>query len=268
MRRLEDKVAIVTGGAGGIGSATARRLASEGARVVVADINLPQASEVAKGIGAQALALAYDAADVASIKDLVEATVRHFGRLDILHNNTAITSAEVQSHDTTVVDIPFETWDMTLQVNLKSYMAGCKFALPHMLARGGGAIINTASGSGSHGDLARVAYGTSKAAIINLTRYVATQHGRDGIRCNAISPGLILTAASEKAVPELLRMISEHVSTPRLGRPEDVAALVAFLASEDAGYINGENITCDGGMCAHQPHVADLRKYMQRELSK
>jgi NAD(P)-dependent dehydrogenase (short-subunit alcohol dehydrogenase family) len=125
-----------------------------------------------------------------------------------------------------------------------------------MLARGGGAIINTASGSGSHGDLARVAYGTSKAAIINLTRYVATQHGRDGIRCNAISPGLILTAASEKAVPELLRMISEHVSTPRLGRPED------------AGYINGENITCDGGMCAHQPHVADLRKYMQRELSK
>jgi NAD(P)-dependent dehydrogenase (short-subunit alcohol dehydrogenase family) len=268
MRRLEDKVAIVTGGAGGIGSATARRLASEGARVVVADINLPQASEVADSIGAPALALAYDAADVASIKDLVEATVRHFGRLDILHNNTAITAAEVQSHDTTVVDIPFETWDMTLQVNLKSYMAGCKFALPHMLARGGGAIINTASGSGSHGDLARVAYGTSKAAIINLTRYVATQHGRDGIRCNAISPGLILTAASEKAVPELLRMISEHVSTPRLGRPEDVAALVAFLASEDAGYINGENITCDGGMCAHQPHVADLRKYMQRELSK
>ena len=266
MRRLEDKVAIVTGGAGGIGSATARRLASEGACVVVADINLPQASEVADSIGAQTLALAYDAADVASIKDLVEATVRHFGRLDILHNNAAITSAQVQAQDTTVVDIPFEIWDRTLQVNLKSYMAGCKYALPHMLAGGGGAIINTASGSGSHGDLARVAYGTSKAAIINLTRYVATQHGRDGIRCNAISPGLILTAASEKAVPELLRMISEHVSTPRLGRPEDVAALVAFLASEDAGYINGENITCDGGMCAHQPHVADLRKYMQREL--
>src|ERR1700677_2461066 len=266
MRRLEDKVAIVTGGAGGIGSATARRLASEGARVVVADIDLPQASEVAKGIGAQALALAYDAADVASIEDLVEATVRHFGQLDILHNNAAITSPQVQAQDTTVVDIPFEIWDRTLQVNLKSYMAGCKYALPHMLARGGGAIINTASGSGSHGDLARVAYGTSKSAIINLTHYVATQHGRDGIRCNAISPGLILTAASEKAVPELLRMISEHVSTPRLGRPEDVAALVAFLASEDAGYINGENITCDGGMCAHQPHVADLRKYMQREL--
>src|SRR5271155_3217654 len=171
MRRLEDKVAIVTGGAGGIGSATARRLASEGARVVVADINLPQASEVADSIGAQTLALAYDAADVASIKDLVEATVRHFGRLDILHNNAAITSAQVQAQDTTVVDIPFEIWDQTLQVNLKSYMAGCKYALPHMLAGGGGAIINTASGSGSHGDLARVAYGTSKAAVINLTRY-------------------------------------------------------------------------------------------------
>ena len=114
MRRLEDKVAIVTGGAGGIGSATARRLASEGARVVVADINLPQASEVADGIGAQALALAYDAADVASIEDLVEATVRHFGRLDILHNNAAITSPQVQAQDTTVVDIPFEIWDRDL----------------------------------------------------------------------------------------------------------------------------------------------------------
>lgn len=268
MRRLENKVAIVTGGAGGIGSATAQRLTAEGARVVVADINLPRASEVAAKLGPQALALRYDAADVASIEALVDATVRHFGQLDILHNNAAVTAAELQKFDTTAVDIPFEIWDLTLKVNLTSYMAGCKYALPHMLARGSGSIINTASGSGSHGDLARIAYGTSKAGIINLTRYVATQHGRAGIRCNAISPGLILTEAAEKTVPELPRMLSEHVLTPRLGRPEDVAALVAFLASEDAGYINGENITCDGGMCAHQPHVADLRKYMEGKPSK
>jgi NAD(P)-dependent dehydrogenase (short-subunit alcohol dehydrogenase family) len=267
MRRLEDKIAIVTGGAGGIGSATARRLVAEGARVVVADIDLPRAHAVASDLGPEALALQYDAADVTSIEALVEATVRHFGRVDILHNNAAVTAPELQSRDTTAVDIPFEIWDLTLQVNLKSYMAGCKYALPHMLAQGSGAIINTASGSGSHGDLARIAYGTSKAGIINLTRYIATQHGRAGIRCNAISPGLIVTPAAEKAVPELLRMIAEHVLTPRLGRAEDVAALVAFLASEDAGYINGENITCDGGMCAHQPHVADLRKYMQERRS-
>jgi NAD(P)-dependent dehydrogenase (short-subunit alcohol dehydrogenase family) len=268
MRRLEDKIAIVTGGAGGIGSATARRLIAEGARVVVADIDLPRARAVAADLGPDTLAQQYDAADVTSIEALVDATIRHFGRLDILHNNAAITAPQLQSRDTTAVDIPFEIWDLTLQVNLKSYMAGCKYALPHMLAQGSGAIINTASGSGSHGDLVRIAYGTSKAGIINLTRYVATQHGRDGIRCNAISPGLILTEAAERTVPELPRMLAEHVLTPRLGRPEDVAALVAFLASDDAGYINGQNITCDGGMCAHQPHVADLRKYMKGQLAK
>src|ERR1700734_2196547 len=263
MRRLEDKVAIVTGGAGGIGSATAHRLASEGARGVGADINLERAREGAQGVGHGALGVAYDAADTASIQALIETAIQRCGRLDILHNNAAVTAPEKQSQDTTAVDIPFEIWDLTLKVNLTSYMAAAKYALPHMIARGSGAIINTASGSGSHGDLARIAYGTSKAAIINLTRYIATQHGRQGIRCNAISPGLILTAAAEKTVPELLQMISEHVSTPRLGRPEDVAALVAFLASEDAGYINGQNITCDGGMTSHQPHVADLRKLMQ-----
>jgi NAD(P)-dependent dehydrogenase (short-subunit alcohol dehydrogenase family) len=263
MNRLKDKVAIVTGGAGGIGSATAHRLASEGARVVVADIDLRRARDVAEAVGNDALALEYDAADAASIKSLIETAIQRCGRLDILHNNAAVTAPEKQSQDTTAVDIPLEIWDLTLKVNLTSYMAASKYALPHMIARGSGAIINTASGSGSHGDLARIAYGTSKAAIINLTRYIATQHGRQGIRCNAISPGLILTAAAEKTVPELLQMISEHVLTKRLGRPEDVAALVAFLASEDAGYINGQNITCDGGMTAHQPHVADLRKLMQ-----
>jgi NAD(P)-dependent dehydrogenase (short-subunit alcohol dehydrogenase family) len=268
MRRLEDKVAIVTGGAGGIGNATAHRLASEGARVVVADINLGRAREVAQAVGSDAVALEYDAADVASIKSLIETTIQRCGRLDILHNNAAVTAPEKQGQDTTAIDIPFEIWDLTLKVNLTSYLAASKYALPHMIARGGGAIINTASGSGSHGDLARIAYGTSKAAIINLTRYIATQHGRQGIRCNSISPGLILTAAAEKTVPELLQMISEHVLTKRLGRPEDVAALVAFLASEDAGYINGQNITCDGGMTAHQPHVADLRKLMQSGSKK
>jgi NAD(P)-dependent dehydrogenase (short-subunit alcohol dehydrogenase family) len=263
MRRLEDRVAIVTGGAGGIGSATAHRLAAEGARVVVADINLGRAREVAAAVDNEAIALEYDAADTASIKDLIETAIRHCGRLDILHNNAAVTTPEKQSQDTTAVDIPFEIWDLTLRVNLTSYMAASKYALPHMIARGSGVIINTASGSGSYGDLARIAYGTSKAAIINLTRYIATQHGLQGIRCNSISPGLILTAAAEKTVPELLQMIQGHVLTKRLGRPEDVAALVAFLASEDAGYINGQNITCDGGMTSHQPHVADLRKFMQ-----
>src|SRR5271156_3868538 len=112
MRRLEDRVAIVTGGAGGIGSATAHRLASEGARVVVADINLGRAGEVAQAVGNDAIALEYDAADIASIKALVETTIQRCGRLDILHNNAAVTAPEKQRQDTTAVDIPFEIWDL------------------------------------------------------------------------------------------------------------------------------------------------------------
>jgi len=139
MRRLEGKVAIVTGGAGGIGSATAHRLTSEGARVAVADIDLPRAREVARAVGSDAIAVQYDAADAASIQSLVETTIKHYGRLDILHNNAAITAPEKQSQDTTAVDIPFEIWELTLRVNLTSYLAASKYALPHMIAQGSGA---------------------------------------------------------------------------------------------------------------------------------
>src|ERR1700728_351246 len=132
MRGLKDKVAIITGGAGGIGTATAHRLASEGARVVIADMDLLKARTVAAAIGVDALALQYDAGDVSSIEALIGATVKHFGRLDILHNNAAVTALDKQQLDTTALDIPFEIWDLVMQVNLRGYMAACKFALPHM----------------------------------------------------------------------------------------------------------------------------------------
>jgi NAD(P)-dependent dehydrogenase (short-subunit alcohol dehydrogenase family) len=262
MRRLEGKIAIVTGGAGGIGSVTAQRLVSEGAKVVVADIDAAGAQRVADQIGNGSSAFQFDAADAASIEALVNAAVERYGRLDILHNNAALTAPKIIQSDTTAPQIPFEVWDAVMNVNLRGYMAACKFAIPVMLKNGGGAIINTASGSGMSGDVSRVAYGTSKAAIIGFTRYVATQHGRQGIRCNAIAPGLILTEASKAAVPELLSIISKHVLTQRLGKPEDVAALVAFLASEEAGFINGETIACNGGSLAHQAHTSDLAEFM------
>lgn len=264
MRRLEGKIAIVTGGAGGIGVATGRRLTDEGATVVLADIDLTRAEAAAAEIGRGASALRYDAGDVATIQAMVAETVRRHGRLDILLNNAAITTPQIQREDTTAVDITMETWDRVLAVNLRGYLAGCKYAIPVMLEQGGGAIINTASGSGLVGDLSRIAYGTSKAGAIALTRYVATQYGRRGIRCNAVAPGLILTEASKQAVPELIAMISNHVLTPRLGKPEDVAAVVAFLASEDAGFINGETICCNGGSQAHQPHTHDLAELMRQ----
>jgi NAD(P)-dependent dehydrogenase (short-subunit alcohol dehydrogenase family) len=264
MKRLEGRVALITGGAGGIGSATGQRMADEGARIVLADIDEARAREAAERIGAAAWAVPLDAGDSGSIEAAIDAVIARHRRLDILHNNAAITTPDIIKQDTTAPGIPLETWEAVMRVNLTGYMLTCKFAIPHMLAQGGGAIINTASGSGLVGDLSRIAYGSSKAGIIALTRYVATQHGKQGIRCNAIAPGLILTEATRASVPELIAIIERHVLTPRLGRPEDVAALAAFLASDEAGFINGETIRCNGGSLEHQPHFADLTAMMER----
>lgn len=261
--RLQDRVAIVTGGGGGIGAAVARRLVGEGARVAVADLFEESARRAAEPLGNAAIAVQFDAADPASVGAMVERTVMHFGRLDILHNNAALTDAR-QGQDTTAIDIPYEIWNATMSVNVGGYLLGCKYALPHMIGGGGGAIVNTASGSGIAGDLARIAYGSSKAAIIALTKYVATQHGRQNIRCNAIAPGVVLTEALAKTAPGLKEIIARHVLTPRFGTPEDIAALVAFLVSDEAGYITGECIGINGGSLSHQPHYADLADAMAR----
>jgi NAD(P)-dependent dehydrogenase (short-subunit alcohol dehydrogenase family) len=262
MRRLEGKVAIITGGGGGIGSAVARRFVSEGAKVVLADIFEESAKRAAEPLGENGLAVQFNAAEAESVKAMVERTVSHFGRLDILHNNAALTDPAKQPLDTTAVDIPLEVWTETLAINVTGYLLGCRFAIPHMIAGGGGSIINTASNSGSYGDLARIAYGSSKGAIITLTKYVATQHGRQNIRCNTISPGVVLTEALGKTVPGLKELIKRHVLTPEFGVPDDIAALAAFLASDESRYITGENISINGGSVAHQPHYADLIDFM------
>jgi NAD(P)-dependent dehydrogenase (short-subunit alcohol dehydrogenase family) len=264
MRRLQDKVAIVTGGGGGIGAAVAKRLVGEGARVAIADLFEESAVKAAEHLGDQAFPIRFDAAEPESVKEMIERTVARFGRIDILHNNAALTDPERQSQDTTAIDIPLDIWNATMSINLTGYLLGCKYALPHMIAGGGGSIINTASGSGIAGDLARIAYGSSKAAIIALTKYVATQHGHQGIRCNAIAPGVILTPALSRTVPGLADIIKRHVLTPRFGTPEDIAALVAFLASDESGYITGETISINGGSLSHQPHYADLAAAMAR----
>ena len=262
MQRLEGKVAIVTGGGGGIGSAVARRIVAEGGRVAIADLHEDSARRAAEPLGDAAIAVSFDAADPQSVREMVERTVERFGRLDILHNNAALTDPERQQQDTTAVDIPLEIWDATMTINVTGYLLGCKYALPHMIGGGGGSIINTASGSGMAGDLARIAYGSSKGAIIALTRYVATQHGKQGVRCNAIAPGVVLTEALSRTVPGLADIIKRHILTPRFGTPEDIAALAAFLASDESAYITGQTISIDGGSMAHQPHYADLSDFM------
>jgi NAD(P)-dependent dehydrogenase (short-subunit alcohol dehydrogenase family) len=252
-------VAIVTGGASGIGAATSRRLVAEGARVGIGDINGEGAQLLAKELGDAAIGVRFDAADVASVEQLVTTTVDHFGRLDILHNNAAIMAPDVIARDTNPVDIDFEIWDRTFDVNVRGYLAGCKYAIPHMLQQGRGSIVNTASGSGVFGDLATIAYGSSKAAIIGFTRYVATIYGKRGIRCNAINPGLIRSEGGKKNVSgAMVDILAANTLTPRLGQPEDIAAAVAYLASDDAEFVTGAILNVDGGITCHAPYMSDV----------
>ena len=260
MSRLDGKIAIITGAAAGIGRATAERVAAEGARTVVADLNAEGAQEVAAKIaaaGGEATAVQADLGDTGSVRAMIEAAVTAYGGLDILHNNAAATRLAA-TRDLPVSAADPDVWDETMRVNLRGTMVAIQAAVPHMIARGGGSIINTASGSGLTGDLRNPAYGASKAALINLTRYVATEFGKQGVRCNAISPGFI--RIGEKPGREVVNAtMLRHMLTPRLGRPEDIAALVVFLASDESAFITGQNICADGGMLAHQPFVADFR---------
>ena len=266
MKRLQDKTAIVTGAASGIGLAAARRLAEEGARVVLADINLGAAQEQAatlRGVGLQAAALAVDLGDETSIRTLVEQTVLLFGGLDVLFNNAAATHISSRL-DAPVADMDTQVWDDTLRINLRGTMLASKYALAAMLPRGGGSIINTSSGSAQAGALGYSAYAVSKAGIENLTRYVAAQHGKQGIRCNALAPGLIVTPATADnyAGPAGEMMLAHHL-TPRLGNVDDIANAVLFLASDESAFITGQIINVDGGLLSHQPYYADEMRFRQ-----
>lgn len=262
MRRLDGKVAFITGGAGGIGAATAERFISEGARVAVADLNEGAAATTAERLGPQAFAVRVDIGNEESVKAALEAAFAHFGRLDILFNNAALTDSVTMSLDSDVTEIPLETWRRTLDVNLTGFMLCSRHAIPLMIRGGGGCIVNTASGSGVMADVARVAYGVSKAGIISLTQYIATQHGKDRIRCNAIAPGPIVTAHTRGVAGPLFDMIARHMPMGELGTPADAAALVAFLASDDSRYINGQTINIDGGLTAHHAHVRDMTDFI------
>lgn len=263
MNRVKDKVAIVTGGGSGIGAACATMLAAEGAKVVVADIDLQRAQSIAENIsaaGGEVLACAVDIGSEESIQGMIHCATETFGGVDILHNNAADTRLS-STVDCDIEHMDLAVWDKTMQVNLRGTMLGCKFVLPIMRERGGGSIINTSSGAANAGALGYTAYAVSKAAIESLTRHVAVQHGKENIRCNAISPGFIVTAVAQHKYPgEMLDMMRSHHLTPRLGTPDDVARCVVYLASDESAFVTAQVMGVDGGMLSHQPYYADEMK--------
>ena len=258
MGTLDGRVAMVTGGASGIGRASARALAREGARVLVADIADERGEATVAEIRAAGGEAAFRRCDVTRAEDVaaaVEECEADLGGLDVLHNNAAYLLGE---GDGSITELTLEGWERAFAVNTRGVMLGCKYAVPAMRRRGGGSIVNTSSGSALQGDITLTAYGASKGAVNTLTRYVAAQHGKEGIRCNAIAPGLIKTEGVRLGMPpERIRRIEAHTLTPRSGEPEDIAEMVVFLASDAAAFVTGQVISVDGGIGSHMPTYAD-----------
>jgi NAD(P)-dependent dehydrogenase (short-subunit alcohol dehydrogenase family) len=252
MRGLKGKTAIVAGAApGNIGGATALRLAQEGMKVVAADLNEAAAQAVVdeiKSARGYAIAKGFDITDEASYEELIGFAVSEFGGLDALFNVAADLSAGAIGRDSDVMSVPLEVWQHTIDVTLTGYMFGIRHSLPLMIKRGGGAIVNTSSSSVWIGESEHVAYQTAKSALVGLTRHTATLAGKQGVRCNLLVPGVTLTKAALANTSEEFRKDAlAAVRSPRLGTPEDIAAMVAFLFSEDAAYVNGQTILVDGG---------------------
>jgi NAD(P)-dependent dehydrogenase (short-subunit alcohol dehydrogenase family) len=257
MGRLDGKAAIVTGAGSGIGEATARMMAREGASVVVADVDREAAERVAGEIDGAVVAHA-DVSDEASVARMIETAVEAFGGLDVLHNNAS--DASTNALDMDIVTLDMAVFDRLVAVNLKGQLMGCKHAIPRLLERGGGSIVNTASIEAFVGRGVRAAYGSTKAGIVLLTKAVAAQYGSRGIRCNAVAPGLVLTPAlGHHYTPELLDASQALYPMPRLCTPDDVAAAVVFLASDDAAYVNATTLMVDGGASAYLP-TASVRR--------
>jgi len=267
LKRLGNKIAFITGGAGGIGMACAERFIAEGAKVIVADLFGDAARKAADRLGPEALGLGVDIGDEASVREGMAAAIRHFRRIDILFNNAALTNPASMNLDTDVVNVPMDIWNNTLHVNLTGTMLCCRHAIPHMAENGGGTILNTASGAGLAADVTRVAYGVSKAGMIALTKYVATHHGHQGIRANAICPGPVITPLSLDIGGDMMPLVKRQTPLGKLGAPKDIAALATFLVADESEYINGEIITIDGGTMAHHAHVPDMQDYLKSKAA-
>jgi NAD(P)-dependent dehydrogenase (short-subunit alcohol dehydrogenase family) len=248
--KLAGKKAIITGGAGGIGSATARRFSEEGASVAIFDLDKDKAYALANEInqsGGEAIAIGLDVSDEAQVIDAVQEVIAKFGRIDVLFNNAGI------ARRTTAVETKVEDWDLSFAVNVKSIFLMSKHCIPHMQSQGGGSIINTGSGWGLKGGAKALPYCATKGAVVNMTRAMAIDHGPDNIRVNSVNPGDTDTGMLREEAKQIgwteAAFLEDAKDRPlkRMGHPSEIAAAVLFLASDESSFVTGSALVVDGG---------------------
>lgn len=246
-RDFEGKIALVTGGASGIGEAVVRELAAGGAKVVIADFNLTAAQALADEIGQTAKAFKVDVGDAAQVEAMVAFTVETFGALHLAVNN-----AGIGGPDLPIADYPLDQWERVVNVDLNSVLYSMKYEIPAMLAAGGGSIVNMASILGTHGWAGSSAYVSSKHAVVGMTKTAALEYSAKGVRINAVGPGFIATPLLENTMTAEAKaaLVSKH-PIGRLGTSEEVSALTCFLLSDRASFISGSYHLVDGGFSAH-----------------
>lgn len=268
MQKLLDKVAIVTGaageGAGGMGRSIARTLAENGAQLVLVDINQEAGEKAVKEFKADGLKAHFIPCDISNadmVQKTVSQTIEQFGKLDILVNNAYIYDAtQVRIHE-----LDIEHWDQQFSINIRGHFLFCKFAIPELIKNPNSVIVNISSVASIAPEDKAAAYGASKSALNTLSGYIATQYGRDGLRCNTVLPGLILSEETEKSIaqsPEMQAFFSvydKNILLNRHGTSTDVANIVLFLASDDSAFITGQKFVVDGGMSAHATELASMR---------
>jgi NAD(P)-dependent dehydrogenase (short-subunit alcohol dehydrogenase family) len=246
--RLDGKVIVIAGGGGGTGEATALRAGAEGARLVVGDIRLERAADVTERIraaGGTAEPFQFDMADGASTAAMTAFAMKTYGRLDGLHNVAGNPAAHAGDLD--LLSTGLEAWERQWRGHLLAYAQAAKAAIPLMLQTGGGSILNTSSAASRSAGTDRIGYQTAKAGVETLTRHIAATYGKQGVRCNAIAYGMILTE-NARALPQAAQDYAlQSTWSPRLGRPEDVAGLATLLLSDDGEWINGQVIDVNGG---------------------
>lgn len=259
MGRLNEKVAIVTGSTSGIGLGTAKLMAKEGAKVVICGRSKDKGEKIAEEIrndGGEAIYLYFDLTKPESLVQIFADTEKHYGKIDILINN----ASNVALPDGAVDQITLEMWDDIFNADLRGTFFAIKKVLPYMIKNGGGSIVNIGSIASIGGDLGATAYACAKAGVDMLTKSVALQYGKQGIRCNCVRPGLIITPENDAYVSDVIKNVFlNNICVDRYGNPEDIGYMCMYLSSDESHYVTGQVITVDGGMSSHAPTVGELK---------